>query len=603
MENDTCFFLNSHDSSEYGNVKLQKNEEKMIRNKIYSNSLEKELDLKIGLNHDESIEKYRQLVYEYFLKAEDLESKCTMLHRNLQEVKEAWDKAKMLRDHALKEKEEMTLKFAKGERKMLNEKDLKEKAEKKCNILTKEIEALHRKLQMQVEEKARISNMYDNKVHELKDAKSENDRILNENFIMKNELKLCQIALKNQSELNETFRQCQAKLKEVELEKNEKEQQLESIYKTLDDLSSKHQVLLMENNVFSDRIQKLETKIFNYEDELGKSVSNKNEENISHLCSLDQLKLKNQELEIDYHSCQMRETETLVFNKQLSEKNAILQSENSNYQSIIYGLKVERNELKKSCKELKADLKTLSERLVDEKQEKMKILAELEALKKNLAEQTRQNLNLKQQLFDQQEDISIMRKKHNYSLRELRKEMMIHKYNNDDNRSSKSSSTMSLHSSTSRVSEPSYDQVEVIQPENVLNQNVLIERILRLQKIIVRKSEKIDFLEDQLDILFYQLHKRRKLLQYYFLQERTETLTSKEMDESKLKLIKLGGVMASVFDARVSDKNLTLELSLEINSKLQAVLEDVLLKNIILKENIEMLGKEIDRLNRRFQNR
>lgn len=43
--------------------------------------------------------------------------------------------------------------------------------------------------------------------------------------------------------------------------------------------------------------------------------------------------------------------------------------------------------------------------------------------------------------------------------------------------------------------------------------------------------------------------------------------------------------MASLYNQRVSDDNMTLELSLEINQKLQAVLEDVLLKNITLKVN------------------
>lgn len=43
--------------------------------------------------------------------------------------------------------------------------------------------------------------------------------------------------------------------------------------------------------------------------------------------------------------------------------------------------------------------------------------------------------------------------------------------------------------------------------------------------------------------------------------------------------------MASVYNQRVSDDNMTLELSLEINQKLQAVLEDALFKNITLKVN------------------
>jgi hypothetical protein len=46
-----------------------------------------------------------------------------------------------------------------------------------------------------------------------------------------------------------------------------------------------------------------------------------------------------------------------------------------------------------------------------------------------------------------------------------------------------------------------------------------------------------------------------------------------------------GGIMASVYGSQALDDNMTLELSLEINRKLQAVLEDTLLKNITLKVN------------------
>lgn len=79
-------------------------------------------------------------------------------------------------------------------------------------------------------------------------------------------------------------------------------------------------------------------------------------------------------------------------------------------------------------------------------------------------------------------------------------------------------------------------------------------------------------------------------------------------------LARLPGIMASMYSARVVDNNLTLELSLDINRKLQAVLEDALLKNMTLKvinlillffnvtddqfqENVDTLGMEIERLN------
>ena len=70
--------------------------------------------------------------------------------------------------------------------------------------------------------------------------------------------------------------------------------------------------------------------------------------------------------------------------------------------------------------------------------------------------------------------------------------------------------------------------------------------------------------------------------------------------------------MASLYSSKANDSGMTLELSLEINQKLQTVLEDTLLKNITLKvihifsiflllkhnsdifqENINTLGKEI----------
>ena len=44
--------------------------------------------------------------------------------------------------------------------------------------------------------------------------------------------------------------------------------------------------------------------------------------------------------------------------------------------------------------------------------------------------------------------------------------------------------------------------------------------------------------------------------------------------------------MASVYSSKPVDPDMTLELSLEINRKLQAVLEDTILKNITLKVSV-----------------
>lgn len=67
---------------------------------------------------------------------------------------------------------------------------------------------------------------------------------------------------------------------------------------------------------------------------------------------------------------------------------------------------------------------------------------------------------------------------------------------------------------------------------------------------------------------------------------------------SQEELARRGGIMASVFGSQPLDAGMTLELSLEMNRKLQLVLEDTLLKNITLKESMDTLGQEIARLTR-----
>ena len=69
------------------------------------------------------------------------------------------------------------------------------------------------------------------------------------------------------------------------------------------------------------------------------------------------------------------------------------------------------------------------------------------------------------------------------------------------------------------------------------------------------------------------------------MKEHSGVLAPPEADAHKMKLSKKHGIMASMFSGDVTKANtgMTLELSLEINRKMQAVLEDTLLKNITLK--------------------
>lgn len=51
-------------------------------------------------------------------------------------------------------------------------------------------------------------------------------------------------------------------------------------------------------------------------------------------------------------------------------------------------------------------------------------------------------------------------------------------------------------------------------------------------------------------------------------------------------MAKHGGIMSSMYNLKTLDDGLNLELSMEINQKLQSVLEDTLLKNMTLKVRV-----------------
>lgn len=88
-------------------------------------------------------------------------------------------------------------------------------------------------------------------------------------------------------------------------------------------------------------------------------------------------------------------------------------------------------------------------------------------------------------------------------------------------------------------------------------------------------------------------------------------------------MAKHGGIMSSMYNMKSLDNGLSLELSMEINQKLQSVLEDTLLKNIMLKvlnvvfircsnclrntslailqDNLSTLGAEVARISQQYQ--
>lgn len=263
--------------------------------------------------------------------------------------------------------------------------------------------------------------------------------------------------------------------------------------------------------------------------------------------------------------------------------------------------------------------------------------SETETLAKKLADSLKQLETAKQKVLDADNEVSVLKRKNQASLRELTRELkecqrrLEHSQTQNHLRisspsglsqSSRASSNTSLNkmpsngedSSTSstvscgsNVSLPSQEhysnngiksvvnpQIQITTlPANVPDSQVLVEKIVRLQKEMAKRQEKLDFMEEHVNTMVEEMKKKNKLLQNLMLKQDSGALVSTDMDTDKRRTSEHTGIMSSLYSSKPNDSGMTLELSLEINQKLQSVLEDTLLKNFTLKENINTLGREI----------
>ncbi|NXF97341.1 CC186 protein, partial [Eubucco bourcierii] len=312
------------------------------------------------------------------------------------------------------------------------------------------------------------------------------------------------------------------------------------------------------------------------------------------------------DLQKDIEGSRKRESELLIFTEKLTSKNAQLQSENNSLQSQLDKLSYSERELQNQLEcvqQAKDDLATKLQK--EEDQRKL----EVETLQAQLASEQKELTALKTHVDELKDELATQKRKHAANLKDLTKQLQLARRKLDQmengnydkevssmgSRSSSSGSLNARSSNEDRSPENTGSSVAVDSfPE--VDKSVLVERILRLQKAHARKNEKMEFMEDHIKQLVEEIRKKTKIIQSYILREEAGTLSSEASDFNKVHLSRRGGIMASLYTSHPADSGLTLELSLEINRKLQAVLEDTLLKNITLKENLQTLGTEIERL-------
>ena len=409
------------------------------------------------------------------------------------------------------------------------------------------------------------------------------------------------------------------------------------LQKEVETLTHRQQVLIEENNTLSLKIQDTEKNRLNYESSLSnlKTIADQRQKEIAellgkvseletlkvqlqhkdqHLASIeseiDHLRAANEELQADMLACRQKEAEMLDFTQKLTDKNVRLQSGFTAIEATTKELEEEHGPLHERIKNLTGKVKVLEENLAREQKTRRE---ECEILARHLAEQTQAAQNLAQKLEDSQGENAVLKRKQQLSMKEMTRELQQCRKKLDVYETSSPYNSLGVGSRTgSNISLNTGDTLNGALSDNSTNgeqtiqtmepsRQALIDRIIRLQEDNAKKAEKLDFFEEHSRTLVEELQKKTRVIQNYILHESSGAMGSNERDRYKAELARHGGIMASVYNQRVSDDNMTLELSLEINQKLQAVLEDALFKNITLKDNIDTLGEEIARLT--MQNR
>ncbi|KAH8259471.1 hypothetical protein KR026_005061 [Drosophila bipectinata] len=444
---------------------------------------------------------------------------------------------------------------------------------------------------------------------------------------------------KEQQKLNETNKELQQQLQEITTAHNQLTEDMNRLQDQHNFVEASYSDELLNSAKLRGQLEELQ---------LLKTQNTLNEEKLAEeQTRIEQLEALAQDNETDLQELKVKKQELLTINKEMSELIVRLQNDICLAESKAQGLEAENKLLKQEKLSYDTKYNQLEQQLSSEAAEKGE---ERLILAKHLSEKTKLYELTKQKLEDVLGDFEATQHKHTTMVKELHRELNKYKKGISEPKSpiaycsncqqalngyptehapqnqrshSRSSSHGSMHSGSRRASESSESETvastaTTVQPppsissgqpdlQAVPSKKVLVERILRLQQATARQTERIEFLENHTAALVAEVQKKSKVVQHYMLRDQTAgALTTSRSDQNKSELVKYGnGIMAAIYGgsskAGGENKAMSLELSLEINKKLQTVLEDTLLKNITLKENLDVLGLEVDNLTRKLR--
>lgn len=274
---------------------------------------------------------------------------------------------------------------------------------------------------------------------------------------------------------------------------------------------------------------------------------------------ISELKICNKDLQIDMEACRKREADKLDLTNKLSAKNAELQSENSILHNKTMSQAEEIEKLTVDVQTLEIDFRDVSGRL--KKEESMR-QEETTTLREKLEEKSKAVEELSAKVEDGRDEIRTLKRKHVNNVKDLTRQLQQAKKklenletNGDTQKDSTSmgsrtSSNNSLNtmgmSESSSAQSHSYSNKysgnpEPVQEHRVIteqvepNSQMLIERIVKLQRGLARRNEKIEFMQEHIQQLVDEIQKKNKIIQNYALREESGTMTLERSDLNKVR--------------------------------------------------------------------
>nr|XP_049703988.1 coiled-coil domain-containing protein 186 isoform X4 [Helicoverpa armigera] len=555
-------------------------------------------------------------------------------------------------DHAEREKDAAVMRYASVECAAIEAKRAADNAAKAEKAAQGEVELLNGKLRSAHAEKQRICQLYDDKCHELMTSERELAKLREDLRELDGRLKWTQSKLrmemdayKETSERAEKLtqqvteleaakeaatanatdsaraKQLEAELKESQAalilcrhERDELERRLTSATQQLDSCTRQRDTASAALARSTAEVEQLKESNMRLEEEAAELAALRAKAALADTLSAqlqretERATQAEEALSVERavaETCGRREAAALEHAAKLTANHVAVSAAASRHEAEARALGVDNASLRERLVTLEGECTRLHAALAEETDTRNK---ENRVLARKVAELTEELSEANKKLEWEKGENGVLKKKHTSAIKELNRELQRAVKRCEQleaklpQQLAPSTRTGSVSSLSSGESAPHEDRlqnghsdalpdIQVREPDR----QTLIERIVSLQRAAARRSERCEFLEEHSRQLTSELRAKSRLLRHLLCTLPAGAVASSTRDENKKEIARLGGgAMAAVWGG--DPTGLPPELSLEMTRRLQAVLEDTLLKNITLKENMDTLGAEISRL-------